>query len=199
MPKTRRRAPAQERRASILEAAQAVFQEKDYHEITMDDIARRARVAKGTLYLYFPAKEDLFRALAEEVGRRILEAWKSVQDESSPGEERLKSLIKVQLELFEKNRGVFLQVFQGNMPAVCMGGPKGRSEMVMTPIRTMAKVIDEAMKLKVLRRTDPFPAAVALFGLVRGFIFARILGGMPGRLPDKAEFIWEIFYRGMRP
>jgi AcrR family transcriptional regulator len=57
---TRRRAP-DERPQQILDAALAVFDEQGLDGARLDDIARRAGISKGTIYLYFPNKEELFR------------------------------------------------------------------------------------------------------------------------------------------
>ena len=51
----------------ILEAALAVFAEKGFAATRMDEIAARARVSKGTIYLYFPSKEAVFKALVQEM------------------------------------------------------------------------------------------------------------------------------------
>lgn len=51
----------------ILEAALAVFAEKGFAASRMDDIAARAKVSKGTIYLYFESKEAVFRALVREM------------------------------------------------------------------------------------------------------------------------------------
>ena len=51
----------------ILEAALALFAEKGFAATRMDDIAERARVSKGTIYLYFDGKEAVFRALVREM------------------------------------------------------------------------------------------------------------------------------------
>jgi AcrR family transcriptional regulator len=48
------------RKNQIMEVAKELFAEKDYHEVTLDDIAKTVGVAKGTLYLYFKSKADLF-------------------------------------------------------------------------------------------------------------------------------------------
>lgn len=48
---------------TIIEAADRLFTRFGYRRTSMDDIAREAGVAKGTLYLYFTSKEALFRAL----------------------------------------------------------------------------------------------------------------------------------------
>lgn len=50
----------------IIDAAIQLFAERPYHEVRMDDIAERTKVAKGTLYLHFKDKEALFQALMLE-------------------------------------------------------------------------------------------------------------------------------------
>lgn len=54
------------RRRSVLTAALDEFFERGFAAARMDDIARRAGVSKGALYLYFDSKDDLFRSLIEE-------------------------------------------------------------------------------------------------------------------------------------
>ena len=60
-PRWRRRKTA--RPAEIIEAALSVFAENGFAAARLDEIARRAGVSKGALYLYFETKEDLFRAV----------------------------------------------------------------------------------------------------------------------------------------
>lgn len=48
------------RKQQIMLAAEKCFTSQQFHEIRLDDIARRARVGKGTIYLYFKNKDDLF-------------------------------------------------------------------------------------------------------------------------------------------
>jgi AcrR family transcriptional regulator len=59
----RKRPTQDERRAAILAAALDVFSENGFAAARLDDVAQKAGVAKGTLYLYFPDKEALFEAL----------------------------------------------------------------------------------------------------------------------------------------
>jgi len=62
----------QARPSEILEAALAVFAEKGLEAARMDDIARRAGVTKGTIYLYFANKDAVFKALlSETIGERV--------------------------------------------------------------------------------------------------------------------------------
>ena len=64
-PKWRRR--KDERPRDIVAAALSVFTEKGFAGARIEEIARRAGVSKGTLYLYFETKEDMFRAVVREV------------------------------------------------------------------------------------------------------------------------------------
>jgi AcrR family transcriptional regulator len=63
-PKFRRRKA--DRPAEIVEAAMAVFAAKGFAAAKLDDIAARAGVSKGAIYLYFATKEDIFRAVVEQ-------------------------------------------------------------------------------------------------------------------------------------
>jgi len=63
-PKFRRRKEA--RPGEIVEAALRVFGEKGFAAARLDEIAARAGVSKGALYLYFETKEDLFRAVVTQ-------------------------------------------------------------------------------------------------------------------------------------
>ena len=63
-PKFRRRKAA--RPGEIVDAAMAVFAERGFAAAKLDDIARRAGVSKGALYLYFETKEEIFRAVVDQ-------------------------------------------------------------------------------------------------------------------------------------
>src|SRR5690606_22087630 len=64
----------EDRAPEILEAALALFAEKGFAATRMEDIAARARITKGTIYLYFRGKEDLFKALARQsIGAQLAE------------------------------------------------------------------------------------------------------------------------------
>lgn len=58
-----RRAAPEVRQADILDAALSEFSEHGFEGARMEDVARRARVSKGTVYLYYPTKQALFEAL----------------------------------------------------------------------------------------------------------------------------------------
>lgn len=61
----RQRRPAEEREAQIIDAAFQAFAAHGLDETRLEDVARLAGVAKGTIYLYFPNKEALFRQMIQ--------------------------------------------------------------------------------------------------------------------------------------
>src|SRR3954471_8893258 len=63
-PKFRRRKA--DRPGEIVDAALAVFAEKGFAAARLDEIAARAGVSKGALYLYFETKEEIFRAVVDQ-------------------------------------------------------------------------------------------------------------------------------------
>jgi AcrR family transcriptional regulator len=66
------RGDAGSRRAVILDAALRVFGQYGFRRTSMDDIAREAQIGKGTIYLSFASKEEVFRALSQRLAQRML-------------------------------------------------------------------------------------------------------------------------------
>ncbi|MEY4725525.1 MAG: HTH-type transcriptional regulator RutR [Pseudomonadota bacterium] len=73
-------APKRERRkearpGELVKAALELFVEKGFAATRVDEVAARAGVSKGTLFLYFPSKEDLFKAVIRENIANLFPAW----------------------------------------------------------------------------------------------------------------------------
>lgn len=67
----------------ILDTTENLLKTKSYREISLSEIARQAHVAKGTLYYYYPTREDLFMALLD---RYLTSSWQELVDWSSQPE-----------------------------------------------------------------------------------------------------------------
>ncbi|MCO6184934.1 TetR/AcrR family transcriptional regulator [Rhizobium sp. L1K21] len=77
------------KRDQILDGAKRVFMEKGFDGASINDITRAAGVSKGTIYVYFESKHDLFGALVERERRRISENVRTVLDDAFPIRETL--------------------------------------------------------------------------------------------------------------
>ncbi|MCC6350431.1 MAG: TetR/AcrR family transcriptional regulator [Candidatus Eisenbacteria bacterium] len=83
------------RPAEILEAALQEFVERGYAATRLDDIARRAGCTKGTIFLYFATKEELFKAVVREhVVPRILQAEQTVEQHAGSARELLEKVLR---------------------------------------------------------------------------------------------------------
>ena len=82
------------KRVRILDAAAALFIRQGYVKTSMDEVAREAGVAKGTLYLYFNKKADLMLAAIGREKRAYVSGMMDVFDDSLPAEYRMRRWIK---------------------------------------------------------------------------------------------------------
>jgi TetR/AcrR family fatty acid metabolism transcriptional regulator len=100
-----------EREALILQAAEEILEEKGYHEASMEEIAVRVGIAKGTIYGHFASKEELIIALVERDMRTFLEGVASVIAQHSTPRTRLEALLRYILtDLLQKQVHLFSSV-----------------------------------------------------------------------------------------
>ncbi len=83
-----RRCP-EDRPEQIIKAALEVFGERGLANARLQDIAERAGVSKGTIYLYFPNKEELFREMIRETAVAALERAEKAMTHGTPTEQLL--------------------------------------------------------------------------------------------------------------
>ena len=69
------------RPGELLDAALALFVEKGFAATRVEEVAARAGVSKGTLFLYFPSKEELFKAVVRETIAGRFTEWNQELDE----------------------------------------------------------------------------------------------------------------------
>jgi AcrR family transcriptional regulator len=113
-PAARRRAVAEPRelrargrntKRRLLDAGASVLAAKGYHATRVDDVVKVAQTSHGTFYLYFPNKEELFRALAAEVAEEmqaLAEALEPLQA-GAAGLARLQAWIARFVELYRRH------------------------------------------------------------------------------------------------
>ena len=83
----------QERERLILAAAEEVLYEKGYHDTSIDEIAARVGVAKGTVYLHFPSKEDLVFAVFLHNFDAFVRAIDEALSEAMPPRQQLETIL----------------------------------------------------------------------------------------------------------
>ncbi|MEK6755383.1 MAG: TetR/AcrR family transcriptional regulator [Bacteroidota bacterium] len=97
----------EQRREEILNAAQKVFFEKGLQLATMDEIAEAAELSKGTLYLYYKSKEDLYLAVLVQGMETLRGMFAKATSTDQPTVERIKNLGTAYSDFFDSHRHYF--------------------------------------------------------------------------------------------
>lgn len=192
------------RRNEILQAARKVFASKDYALATMDDVAAVAELSKGTIYLYFQNKADLFFSTFEmgmkQIASIVIDAISTNKDDPIAG---IKDMVECQLLFIEENIDLFkiisserahFEIFKNCDFKQRMKGTMSQS------LTALADYIQYGIDIGVLRKVDPRDAALVLSAMLREFAFRLIMipESNEGRLRDKAGIIITIFLDGIR-
>lgn len=180
-----------ERREAILDAAERVFGEKGAAQATMEDVADAAQVSKGTVYLYFKSKDDLFVALTHRPLDAVLARFEALLAEQSlDGLTLLRRLLGAHAEVMRANAANFRLA----MSSMCGGfdpDPAAPSlhvytERVRTLRATYLQALDRGMKDGSIRsdlRSED--VAAALWASMFGATFLRMNAShLQARLPN---------------
>lgn len=163
----RRRAP-EERPGQILDAAFHEFGEHGLAGARLDDIARRASVAKGTIYLYFPNKEALFR---EMVRTSIIAALESAEErvahtDAQPGRAQVQEFFEGWWAFLRSDRFMVVQrLVMAELPNFPDLLQFYAEEVIARGRRLIASIIRRGTERGEFREIDPDVAARMLQSL----------------------------------
>ncbi len=165
-----------QRRQQILDAARQEFFERGFHRPTVDDVAARAEVSKGTIYLYFESREDLLAHLLLEGLDLLIEEMDTAcePEPAQPVECTLQALARAYLRFCQSNRSYFRLI---------MAFDRGRFEESIPPA-LYQQVMDKSLQgLDLLARTvkrgqasgvfhvdDPWQAAGSVWAALNGVL-----------------------------
>jgi AcrR family transcriptional regulator len=198
--KTKKDVVAEFRTSGILEAARKVFADRGFHEATVEDIAEAAGVAKGTVYLYYESKRDIyFAALKFGIAQMYSSLLQELKKVSTP-EEKLKALIAAKLVYFDENRDFFKIYYSelGNIPSAHPGGIDSEFKaLYQEQARLVESILKEGARKKVIRNLRTEQAAFAISDILRGVVTHRILGWSKSKLNQDVEFIFDMVWKGI--
>ena len=104
--------PAEQRRAELLSAGQALFLAKGIAATSLDDITQRAGVSKGLFYLYFHSKEDLVVALQEQFSHQFAARMRAAADRQADWTAKLDACVQAGLEWYRDLRDLHEVLFR---------------------------------------------------------------------------------------
>jgi AcrR family transcriptional regulator len=110
-----RRLENDERRAQLLAMGRAAFAANPYDEVSIDDLAKKAKLSKGLFYYYFPTKRDLYIAGLKETSQELVDKLvTNVAKETAP-RERATAGVDAYLSHVESQGDAFVALMRGGI------------------------------------------------------------------------------------
>jgi AcrR family transcriptional regulator len=190
----------EERERLILEAAEELLAEKGYHETSIDEIAARVGVSKGTVYLHFPSKEELVLAYLGRGMRRFMQEATDALNASTSPSARLHAL----MELF------YAGVFKGrnNLFTAIYENPELRNRLLDRKrefhgqwdalSERVSQVFDEGKARGEFDATIPTPVLVSLFwSLASPRTYERLVEQEQMPMDEMVNCLSRFFFKGL--
>jgi len=185
------------KRERILAAAEEVFANKGFYMSRVADIAKRADVAEGTIYIYFESKEDIILSIFKEKMGKWLESLKKKLSQMNDPVEKLKEIIRTHFSTLYENPHL-AQLVQIELRA-CSAFMRGGSAPEMKSYLNLIEEVIEEGKEKGLFREDfsTKVAARALLGMMDEMATIWVLK-KKFDLRELTGEVFEIFYKGIK-
>jgi len=188
------------RRAQLVAAARDVFGQKGYHDTTVDDITRAAGVAKGTFYLYFEQKREIYYELVRSFLRHVTDIGASVAREVTTSAQFFARCEQAAQELV----GVFIEHFPLARLAYreSMSLDVDLERMLRDFYRQLARVeadnIRLGMELGLFRAVDPLVCAYAHIGMVERVALGLLSEENPPAAEHVVRELLSVAFEGLR-
>jgi AcrR family transcriptional regulator len=186
-----------DKRATILEAANRVVAARGYMRATVEDIAHEAGVAKGTVYLYFEDKPAILVGLAESALGRAVQMVREAAGWPVAPVDKLRRLYLGWTGFVKDHPG--MMPFASPEAATIASQELEAFKLAIKPkmrelIEALADIIRPGIASGDLRATDPYMAAVMF---IHSFptIFMVARQGLP--VPEPAEAALDILFNGL--
>lgn len=179
----------------ILSAARRMLVKRGFQDIVLDDIAREAGVAKGTLFLHYKSKDELFTAVFADLVDGLGLELETLPKTGIEGKDLLLATARVVLTHFDHSRDFMAQAGTGRFPGC---GDKSCGKL-MDKFRAnqerMSAIIRRAAKDGAKSADLPF-AVGAFFSLCRTLTMKKVLEGHDRPLEKEAEKVVNFFLNG---
>ena len=168
--------PAESRRRHILDAARALLVRRNYDAIVLDDVAKQAKIAKGTLYLYFRSKDHLIAAVLEDIMERLKKETSECGVPTGSPLEDLRAFAGVHLRFMEENQDFMTQILRQD-PVLKRGAASPLRRAFDLHLETVSQLIAEAVRQGFLREIEPRRGALFFMTLLRMSVVRKVMLG----------------------
>ena len=187
------------RRRRILDAAEAVFSARGYYEASIIEIAIRADLAVGTIYLYFRDKADLYGSVNVEKMNEIVNRVEAALRSEASAKASLRAAVRALFVFHESNRPFFeLFLHQQQMARSPLNADhqKQMAELKQRNLTSIERCVIRGQQTGELKAGDPHLYAVAFLGITLQMIRQRIREQSKADLAASVDFVADCFLNG---
>lgn len=189
--------PDVDKRQLILEAATHVFAERGFFAAQVADIARRAGIASGTVYLYFKSKDDLLTSLFDRTMQDAIRDGRDALESVVDPADRLRRIARMHLERLGRDRDLAI-VFQVELRQSTKFMARLSATRLRSYLGIIRDTIAEGQAQGVFRaNVPPTLGAKMLFGALDEMATNWILSDRKYALIDDADGVVDVFLYGV--
>jgi TetR/AcrR family transcriptional regulator, fatty acid metabolism regulator protein len=185
------------RKGQILSAAEKIFANKGYHDATISDVAREAKVSEATIYEYFPSKEDLLFSIPGETVRNAKDRVEFMLQYVRGSSNKLRAIIYHYLWFYESNpnyAAVTMMILKQNR--------KFLEEKAYQDIREVSRIILRIVQEGIASgefkaHINPNLVRAIILGTIEHMLTRRILLGKPESLIDLTDSLTDLIVDGI--
>lgn len=189
---------AEFRCGEILAAARKVFATRGFNDATVDDIAAAAGIAKGTVYLYFSSKKEIYLAALKQGLLELQEKTRTTLQSAEGVRAKLRAFVRTRVEYAEANRD-FIKIYHsefGNLTHATAGDNEFQ-QLYMQQAKMLEVVLQGAVKRGEIRRIRTDFAAFIIYDMVKGVIVQRLLERSTADMEEDIEMLNDLVWRGI--
>lgn len=188
----------EQRRQQILHTATELFVQQGYDNTSVSDIVRRAGIAQGTFYLYYPSKEYLLYDMAGMfVAQMVEQALAEVSLQASPLERIAQAIYA--LADYMKNKAELIVLLHTATAASLLRQPDAMTRHINVLTQPLVDWIREGVQDGSIRRVDPGLAAHLVFTLGHDVLEQAFLTGLPSDVDEIIPGLVDFICAGLRP
>lgn len=184
----------------LLDAACRVVARHGFQGATVDRVAEEAKIAKGTVYLYFQNKDGLLKAAIEQGIENFTNQIRAEVAEVQAPLDKLRRFVEASLELSDVHRDFFKTLLlERNFLAASPNHPEAAQmlDLYLAHIHFIEEIIQAGVQAGVFRSHNTEAAAFALNEAIRGCFQQRALGLTARPAAEDADILLDIFFYGI--
>lgn len=180
--------------AEILAAARKIFATKGFRDATVDDIAAEAGIAKGTVYLYYPSKKEMYLAALKQGLEELRQRTGAAMQAATGAQAKLRAFVRTRMQYAEANRD-FFRIYHSEFGN--LNNDSEFQQLYLQQAKTLESVLQTAAKKGEIRRIRADFSAFLIYDMVKSVMIQRLLGRSTARLDDDIETLTELIWKGL--